>query len=365
MTSISQSKSRGSKPLHERVKADILQMIRDRGLSEGDRIPQIRELAKTYSVSYVTASKAVSALVEAKVLDSRVGDGTYVRRGAVTDDVAASRYTIAAVLRDVYSLDLFNLGATIRTVGGFAKQHDLKMQMFMVHEDESAAGIETLMQDISTHHVDGLIIASRVDPRLILRLQQDQIPFVWVGDELTHYDTFSVMGSRVGGVLQGLAALRELGQAKVGIMHEPFFIQAVEAARIDARTRKQSFDPDAVVRVEHDREAVRTATDRMLDQGFDGLLCTNEQLTAWSQERAIERGRRIPRDLLYATFAAPASNFPMPAPFVGLCAPMDEMASEACRLLLKLIEGQKLPDYQSIFEMRVLVPASIRERQPA
>ena len=363
MSVASETRHRGQQPLHLRVKADILQLIRDRGLSDGDRVPQIRELAKMYAVSYVTAAKAVSALVEANVLDSRVGDGTYVRQGALAAETTTNRFTIAAVLRDVYSLDLFNLGATIRNVGGFAQQHNLRMQMLMVHEDESAAGVETLIEDVASQHIDGLIIASRVDPRLILRLQQERIPFVWVGDELPHHGTYSIMGSRVGGFLDAIRTLRQLGQSRVAVMHVPFMHPASEALRIDARLNHQPFDPASEVVVTHDRDTVRDATERLLNQGFDALVCSDEQMAAWSQERAIEMGKAIPADLIYATFAAPASNFPMPAPFVGLCAPMDDMAREACALLLKILDGEEQPTYQSIFDMRTLIPASIRNRK--
>jgi|GEM_PF-5650470 len=356
------TRTRTRQPLHERVKVDILRLIRDRGLTDGDRVPHIRELAEIHNVSYVTASRAVAALVDDGVLTSRVGDGTYVRKGAQIAAAAKRTFTVAVVFRDIYSLNSHVLGTTIHTLGEFARQNDIKMEMLMAHEDHTAAGQDTLLKEVESKQVDGLFLASRLDPRLVLRLKEREIPFVWFAEELPHYDLYSVQCTHVRGFACAIRTLRELGQKRVGVLHDPFDSGGPDAARIDADVRGETFDAESVVDCGLDRDGTIKTTRRMLEAGYDAFVCQNEQTVAWSQEVALSMDYKIPEQLIYATFASPSSNFPMHAPYICVSSPIEKMTTEASSLLLQLMQGEENPKHQRMFNAIAYVPNSIRNR---
>ena len=71
-----------TRPKHEMVRDTLTQSLRAGHFEVGRRLPGDKELAARFGVSYMTARKAVNELVEASLLERRIGDGTYVREGS-------------------------------------------------------------------------------------------------------------------------------------------------------------------------------------------------------------------------------------------------------------------------------------------
>jgi GntR family transcriptional regulator len=68
-------------PRYERVREAIAVRIRDGEWGPGDALPAELAMAAEYGVSLGTVRRAVSALVDERLLERRQGSGTYVRRG--------------------------------------------------------------------------------------------------------------------------------------------------------------------------------------------------------------------------------------------------------------------------------------------
>ncbi|MGE4292546.1 MAG: FadR/GntR family transcriptional regulator [Desulfovibrio sp.] len=64
---------------YEEVTARIREMLLSTGLGPGDKLPPERTLAERFRVSRNSVREAIRALSEQGVLESRRGDGTYVR----------------------------------------------------------------------------------------------------------------------------------------------------------------------------------------------------------------------------------------------------------------------------------------------
>ncbi len=65
-------------PFYAQVKEDLLRKIQSGELRPGCRIPSEKELTETYGVSIITIRRAVSELVEEKVLERKQGKGTFL-----------------------------------------------------------------------------------------------------------------------------------------------------------------------------------------------------------------------------------------------------------------------------------------------
>jgi DNA-binding FadR family transcriptional regulator len=72
------------KRLYEQIAEQIEGLIRGGAFLEGGRLPSERELAEQLGVSRPSIREALIALEAANLIETRVGDGTYVRNGPST-----------------------------------------------------------------------------------------------------------------------------------------------------------------------------------------------------------------------------------------------------------------------------------------
>jgi DNA-binding FadR family transcriptional regulator len=68
------------KRLYEQIAEQIEELIRAGAFQEGGRLPSERELAEQLGVSRPSIREALIALEAAKLVETRIGDGTYVRQ---------------------------------------------------------------------------------------------------------------------------------------------------------------------------------------------------------------------------------------------------------------------------------------------
>ncbi len=74
-----EANGRGAEPVYRQIAAQIRARVESGELSEGDRLPPIRELAGQLGVNRETVSSAYEELAALGVVDAHVGRGTFVR----------------------------------------------------------------------------------------------------------------------------------------------------------------------------------------------------------------------------------------------------------------------------------------------
>lgn len=73
----------GAQPLYRQIERGIEDLIRDKGMKVGDRLPSPNAFAKTLGINERTVRHAVRRLVDRNVLVARQGRGTFIAEGAV------------------------------------------------------------------------------------------------------------------------------------------------------------------------------------------------------------------------------------------------------------------------------------------
>ena len=124
-------------------------MIRDalseaiaRGKYEvGQRLPSDRELAARFDVSYMTARRAVGELVDADLLERRVGDGTYVRSHSRQRLSQRTIHLICSAYGGAMQTDFLNIGARL------IEERDCKHHIIRVHPQYQREAIRALQSD--------------------------------------------------------------------------------------------------------------------------------------------------------------------------------------------------------------------------
>ncbi|MEX3507452.1 GntR family transcriptional regulator [Corynebacterium sp. LK2590] len=70
------------RPIYQQIAEELRGMILSGQLPEGDRTPSTHELANFHEVTPTTASKALTALAQAGLVESQRGRGMFVMPGA-------------------------------------------------------------------------------------------------------------------------------------------------------------------------------------------------------------------------------------------------------------------------------------------
>ena len=70
------------KPIYIQLKDQILTMIMDGILAEGEALPSVRKVAVEYQINPITASKAYAELVDDGLVEKRRGLGMFILEGA-------------------------------------------------------------------------------------------------------------------------------------------------------------------------------------------------------------------------------------------------------------------------------------------
>lgn len=76
-------------PLYERVVYGIKNLIDEKGLAQGEKIPNEEELCRLFGVSRITVRKGVSVLVSEGLLEKRQGKGTFVGKSRHVSETTA------------------------------------------------------------------------------------------------------------------------------------------------------------------------------------------------------------------------------------------------------------------------------------
>ena len=69
-------------PIYLQLKEQVMAMIIDKALSEGEALPSVRKVAADYQINPITASKAYAELVDEGLVEKRRGLGMFILEGA-------------------------------------------------------------------------------------------------------------------------------------------------------------------------------------------------------------------------------------------------------------------------------------------
>lgn len=73
---------KNDQPIYLQLKEQVLAMIIDGALAEGEALPSVRKVAVDYEINPITASKAYAELVDEGLVEKRRGLGMFILDGA-------------------------------------------------------------------------------------------------------------------------------------------------------------------------------------------------------------------------------------------------------------------------------------------
>lgn len=326
----------------------------------------INEVAEALGVSATTVSRALSG-------KGRIGEKTRQRVIEYARDHGFQPNTERKIKNGNRGTD--TIAIVLPEAKELADQPFFYTCMSGVNEMAQANACDTLIitagiQDLSqlrrvvgAGKVDGVILAQtyRIDP-FAAYLKDQKIPFVAIGS-LDDDDVVQVDHDNRGGcrdltailLARGMRRIAYLGSAEGKVVNEERYagyMQAHEDAGI-------SVDSGIVSRSELTVSEMEKKVEQFLQRNADCILCQDDSVCGNVLKTLRSRGKEVPGDVKVASCynSKMLENYPLSITTLDF----DEMESgrTACRLLLDLIGGRRVPQ-KTILDHEVLLKDSTK-----
>lgn len=158
--------------IYEEIVRQVKGMIREGRLTSGDRLPPERELAEKFLVSRTSVREALRALESLGLIESRPGEGTFIREVSVDRLVEPLAHVIVSQREAV--AELFEARRLLEpAIAGLAARRatpEERQEMERILEDqgrEIAAGRTGLAEDAEFHAAMGRAAHNRAITRIV------------------------------------------------------------------------------------------------------------------------------------------------------------------------------------------------------
>ncbi len=196
-------------PKHVVVRQALTEAIRRGEYKPGERLPAERDLAEMHGVSYMTARRAVTEMVEVDLLRRRPREGTFVPPQTLKR-LATRTVHLVCPISGSSIIQLF-----LDAGGRAAEQRQWRTEVIRLHQDQTRAAIRAL---------DGgdLIIVLPSGPELdgpfAEALQAARGRAVVLGNRLDHMGVPSVMADDTRGITLAMKHLQDAGHREIAVV---------------------------------------------------------------------------------------------------------------------------------------------------
>jgi LacI family transcriptional regulator len=217
-------------------------------------------------------------------------------------------------------------------------------------------------------HIDGMILLTpRIDDIGLKKLENVDTPVVLMGN-LADSDLCSVEVNNYLAGKQAVQFLIELGHTNIACISNapPSYkaatdrVQGYKDALIAAGITP---DDDLIQHADFDPQSGFTCMQRLLalDKKFTAVFVASDNVAMGVKSALRDAGLRIPDDISIIGFDdIPWAKYSDP-PLTTIRLPAQEMASEACMLLLELMKGSELEEQHLVLDTELVVRQSCRK----
>ena len=348
----------GNNPLYEIIYSHLRAQIDSGQLAIGDRLPTERELSKQFSVSRITAQKALEKLHVEGTISRHPGRGSFVIRQTAPPAAESTGGALGA--GTLIGLVLPELGESygLRLLSGIERSADDNDLLLAVCRSYGRQDAEVrAMRRLLALGVKGLIVfpvnGEHYNPE-ILRLHVEGFPLVLVDKYLPGVPVCSVSTDNRDAAEHLVRHIVELGHRNIGFCSPPpnntvtledrwdGFTSALEDSRIrfqpdwsltDLPSEMPNAD-NAGYRQEHNDMLTRYLLEH---RELTAVVATEFQAAAHILQTARQIGLRVPEDLSIACFDSPSSRF-LGWQFTHIRQDEETMGNKAVEILREQIE---------------------------
>jgi len=342
-------------PRYYQIQQKIEALVRTNDLKAGDKLMPERELASTFGVDRVTVRRAISRLVESKVLHREWGKGTFVSSKARK---VASNKKISILLRSL-GKNNYLFQQAVQSSMQRMEERGYKAQLSFVEKDDAELPSTALEEGVS-----GFILIGIQSEKLIRSLLQRKLPFVCIYHQIEDIEVNLVENDDFLGAKQAIDYLMSLGHQRIGILLAPTDKIAFENR---FRGYSESLKEHGIqgnrnwqMKCEEDtsREGFEK-TKLLLEKCKDitAIFTLTDHLVPGLYSAVGEMGLKIPEDISVVGFDDQPFAEELYPRLTTVHQPFSEMGSKAVERLLNIISKQEqefttevIPPYLAIRE---------------
>lgn len=244
------------------------------------------------------------------------------------------------------------------------KQHKLRLLIETVdaeHQDR------VYLELARAKHIDGMILLTpRIDDIGLRKLEEVEAPSVLMG-KIADSDLYSVDVDNRSAAKQATQYLIELGHKKIACISnaKPSYSAAPDRVLGYKDALKESGyipDDELIQHADFDPQSGFECMKSLLASGkeFTAVFVASDNVAMGVKSALRDAGLRIPDDISIIGFDdIPWAKYSDP-PLTTVRLPAQELASEACLMLLELMQGSKPEEQHMILETELVVRKSCR-----
>lgn len=327
----------------------------EQGRFNGGYLPAERELAQQFGVSRPTLRRALQALSEAGVLESRPGVGT-----KVVEEAPVSRI-IALALPDIANRFYVEVTEVIEYTT-LQRGYQLLLSSYRYRDNLRDAHL----RQFAVHGVSGVILghdSARELPPALEYLRERRIPAVVLFNVTMECPFDSVVIDQHAGVMQVLRYLFSLGHERIA------FCRPLESAKVTLREAHfleimsqagHGVPPEQRIALE-DLEAGPQVLKKLMKgkQRPTAIFAGNDRVALILMKRLSEIGLRAPEDVSVVGFDNLSYTEHLPVPLTTVDQPKDLLGRRASELLFERMEqGPGLPPRREVYQPRLVIRGS-------
>ena len=288
-------------PKHIIVRQALTEAIRRGEYKPGDRLPAERDLAEMHGVSYMTARRAVTEMVEVDLLRRRPREGTFVPPRTLTRLATQTVHLVCPLSSSAMIQSFLDYG------GRAAEKREWRTEIIRLHPAQTRAAIRALEGG------DLMIVlpsGPELDGPLAEALKSAQGRGVVLGNRLDYLGVPSVMADDTRGISLAMKHLQAAGHREIAIVsaHPDHRVDRVQIAAWRAASPANWDEDDyarrllvaATPRHEDRADHVYQAVSQYLsrDQGqTTALICLLEEMTLPALAACRDAGREVPEKM--------------------------------------------------------------------
>ncbi len=297
-------------PQHQRIYEDFYKKINDGLLRPGDKLPTEEEIAKEYSVSRPTVTKAMARLQDAKMIIRKRGAGTFVT-------VQESR--IPAGKSTYFGLLIPMLGVTeiFEPICARIAQLSVTYDFHVLWDNSSAHTGRTVAEDLEQaceryikNKVDGIffvpleLVPSReqVNIRIVSKIKTAKIPLVLIDADYLPFgkrSSFDLVG--IDNIRTGYEAAKHFlaqGAKRIDFVYRSYSAYTVEQRILGYKLAllEAGIAPNPAW-IHSGSPKNSRVLQEILDSGANNIICANDATALDLMMKAYEKGLSVPEDL--------------------------------------------------------------------
>ena len=198
-------------PKHRLVREALTEAIRRGEYKPGERLPAERDIASIYGVSYMTARRAVTEMVESDLLRRRAREGTFVR------EQSSHRLATRTVHLVCPAFESSDVRAFLRLGAQAAEARDWRTEVIRLHHQQVRAAVRAI------ENGEGAIVlpeGPELDGPLAEAIQNAGGRAVVLGNSLESAGVPSVMADDTQGITLAMRHLQSQGHREIAIVSD-------------------------------------------------------------------------------------------------------------------------------------------------